>query len=159
MQILPTVLQEAKESYTTFFVHLISLYTPSSTLRFAVCDKDITFGGNEYIAFPVKIGVIKATTDSKRDNVDITISDVTNAFKVALLSGEDFRGSVLEIVKISYPESLSDPNAYSLEFRGEIDNPKIDDGKSEFVCTAKDIMSNYTAVSYTHLTLPTIYSV
>lgn len=144
MLILPTVLQENKEKYSVFFVHLVSLYLKGSTLRFAVCDQPITFGGIEFIPFPVKIGVIKATTDSKRDNVSIEISDCTNEFKVALLSGEDFRGSTLEIVKISYPESLDDPTAYSIEFLGEIDSPKVDDATSTFTCTAKDVMSNYS---------------
>jgi hypothetical protein len=143
MQILPTVLAAAKESYNTFFVHLVTLYLRGTTLRFAVCDQYITFGGYEYIAFPVKIGAIKNTTDSKRDNVSVTVSDVTNAFKIALLSGSDFRGCILEIAKISYPESLSDPTAYNIEFYGEIDSPKVDDGKSEFTCVVKDPMSNY----------------
>lgn len=144
MLILPSILSDNKEKYSTFFIHLVSLYLKESTLRFAVCDKDIVFGGTEFIAFPVKIGVIKSTTDSKRDNVDITISDVSSAFKIYLLSGSDFRGSTLEITKISYPESLADPTQYSTEFVGEIDSPKIIDSSSTFTCTAKDVMSNYS---------------
>lgn len=143
MIVLPTVLATAKESYETFFVHLVTLHLKASTLRFAVCDETITFADYEYIAFPVKIGAIKSTTDSKRDTVSITISDVTNAFKVALLSGDDFRGSILEISKISYPESLSNSSAVSMEFYGEIDTPKVDDGKSEFTCVCRDVISNY----------------
>lgn len=143
MQILPVKLMEAKEKYETFFVHLVTLQLRSSTLHFAVCDQDINFAGINFIAFPVSIGAIKSTVDSKMDNVDITISDCTNAFKVALLKGEDFRGCVMDVTRVSYPESLTDTTLFQLVFRGELDSPSLDDGKSEFKCTARQLMSNY----------------
>jgi hypothetical protein len=143
MQILPVALAANKEKYSTFFIHLVSLYLQNTTLRFAVVDQDITFGGVVFTAFPVRIGAIKNTIDTKRDSINITLSDVTNAFKIALLRGEDFRGCRMEIIRISYPESLTDDTQYQGVFVGELDSPKLDDSKSEFSCVARDIVSNY----------------
>ncbi len=143
MQILPVALATAKEKYSNFFVFLVNVYLKSSTLRFAVVDQDIEFNGISYTAFPVQIGAIKSVVDNKRNSVDITISDCTDAFKIALLSGEDFRGRTMEILRISYPESLTDNSAYEVTFRGQIDSPKIDDGESKFTCVIKEPLSNY----------------
>jgi len=136
--------EHSGDEESIMFIPLVTIYLPTTTLRFSLCDIDITFDNNTYTAFPVEIGVIKNTVDNKRDNVDITISDVTDAFKIYLLSGSDFRGQTLEIGRIIYPDSLSDSSLYEVVFSGQMDEPSLDDGKSEFSVAVRDPMSNYT---------------
>jgi uncharacterized phage protein (TIGR02218 family) len=144
MQVLPIVFQEKKESYENFFITLMEIYLKTTTLRFAICDIDVEFDGNTYISFPVQIDAIKETVDSKRDSTTITLSDVTDDFKNYVLSGYDFRSSIVNIFEIHYPESLSDNTALNIMFYGEIDAPSMDDAKSTFKASVKDRMPNYT---------------
>lgn len=143
MQILPVKFQENKEKYSTFFIPLITIELKTATLRYAVCDQDITFDGNYYTAFPVEIGVVKSSVDSKRDNTELSLSNVDDAFGLYLFSGGDPRGSIVSIVDISYPESITDPTEFRYRFVGELDSPSLDDSKSIFKCTVKSRMPNY----------------
>ena len=122
-----------KDKDSPFFIPLITMYLKTTTLRFAVVDEDISFNGYGYESLPIQIGAVKSTVDSQTDNVELTLSDVTDAFKSAVLNYYDFRGSRIEIIEIAWPSDGSFRDIIA----GEMDNIVVDDGKSIFKATVK----------------------
>lgn len=135
MKILPISMKTAKESSNPFFIELYTIWLTTGVIRLCNCDEVITFAGNDYSPVPIQRGTIKATVDSKVDNVELKIVDADNSKISALMSGFDFRGRYCEIDKILYPDSLTDPTAVVLAFYGYLDTPTYSNG--EFTVTIK----------------------
>lgn len=149
MQILPTSISEMKDSDSTFFIPLVRLYLKHATLYFALCDESITFDGQQYIALPVKIGIVKRTVDNKIDNTEVTISNVDDAFTSALLSGYDFRDRKIEIIDIPYPSALSDATQFRYRFIGFIDSPNLNYGEAIFKATVRSVLPSEFTIGRT----------
>lgn len=132
MKILPISFNEAKEKYSSFFIELYTIHLKTGIIRICNCDIMIYFGGYNYYPVPIERGSIKTTVDAKVNNMDLKISDADNSKIAALMQGFDFRGRMVEIWRIQYPESLSDSSLTMPVFWGYLDAPSYSNG--EFTC-------------------------
>lgn len=135
MKILPVSIEKSKELNSSFFIELYNIYLKTGIIRICNCDKIIIFNKLQYYPVPIQRGNIKSTVDAKVDNMDLKISDADNEKVSALLEGFDFRGRKVEILRIQYPESLSDNSIVIPVFWGYLDAPSYSNG--EFTCTVK----------------------
>lgn len=133
MKILPVSMELAKEQNSSFFIELYNIHLKTGTIRICNCDVVINFAGYEFYPVPIERGNIKTSVDAKIDNVDLKIADADNSKIAALMQGFDFRGRVVEIYRIQYPESLEDENIVIPVFYGRLDAPSYSNG--EFTCT------------------------
>ena len=142
---LPTKLSEIKETLmdngeAVVLIDLYILHLNGSKYYFSACDTDIQFyepGTNNkvtYYAQPIQRGKVRATVDSKLDNVEIKISNVNDIFTTAIFNGTDFRGQICEIIQIAYPTSLDDSEAFRYVFVGTVDSPTLDERDKVFTC-------------------------
>ena len=135
---LPVALSEMKDRGSVFFVELYVLTLPTGTLYYSACDTTIpwyipgTTTPVDYMAVPIQREEIKSSVDSKDNKVTIRISNVTDEFTTALLSGYDFRGCDVDIYQIAYPTSLTDHTAFNYLYSGMVDAPSLDCGKAIF---------------------------
>ena len=148
MIILPVSMAQAKEESDVFFIELYRCHLPTGTFYIAACDEEIVFNGITFQPLPIQRGDITSTVDNKIDNVEIKIANVTQEFTTALYQGLDFRGSLVEIATILYPNSLTDSNIYRWTFVGTIDSPYFD-GK-EFRATLKAQVPNMMVPTRKH---------
>lgn len=132
MMTLPVAMKEAMASGNPFFVELYTIYLRTSTLRLCAADEDITFDGHKYFAVPVQREDIERSIDSIVNDMTLKVADCTDELLTYVLNGYDFRGCRCEIIRIQYPESLSNPSYFSYVFAGEIDEPTFADGT--FTC-------------------------
>lgn len=135
MKILPVSIEKAKEQNSSFFIELYNIYLKTGTIHICNCDSVITFNGLDYQPVPIERGSIKTTVDAKIDNMDLKIADVDNSKISALMQGFDFRGRVVEIIRILYPDSLEDNSIAVPVFYGYLDAPSYSNG--EFSCVVK----------------------
>lgn len=135
MKILPVSMAQAKEENSSFFIELYNIYLKTGTIRICNCDVVINFKGFDYHPVPIERGSIKSTVDAKIDNMDLKVADADNSKIAALMEGFDFRGRVVEIFRIQYPESLDDNDIFLPVFYGYLDAPNYSNG--EFTCTVK----------------------
>jgi hypothetical protein len=148
MIILPAKLSEMKDSDSVFFIDLYKLSFPTGNLYMCACDTDISFyipGTSTpvtYMAQPIERGELTQTSDSKLDNVEIGISDASEAFLNALFDTYDFRGYDIDIYQIAYPGSLGNSDQYKWVFHGYIDSPSLDMSTATFKATLKAYMPN-----------------
>ena len=143
MQKLPVIMMEAKDSDNPFFLELYRLSLRTETLYIVAADEDIVFRGQRFTAIPVKRGAITKSMDSIVNEVELEISDVTDDMLTYLMCGFDFRGCKVDIVRILYPDSLSDDSMFSWVFSGEINKPSFSDGV--FTCTVESKLPNIDA--------------
>jgi len=141
MIILPVQLSTMKDSSSVFFIDLYVIHTITGDLYFASSDEDIqwyipkTTTPVTYTAQPIERGDFSQSTDDKIDNVDIKISNVSEAFSSAMYQSFDFRGTDVDIIQIAYPGSLGDSTAYKHVFQGYIDTPGLDESTATFTAT------------------------
>ena len=135
MKILPVSMATAKEQYSSFFIEIYIIRLLTGVIRLCNCDEEIVFDGEIYSPVPIQRGTIKSTVDAKIDNVELKIADADKSKVAALLSGFDFRGKMVDIYKILYPDSLSDSNIVFHRFTGKLDTPTYSNG--EFTCIVK----------------------
>lgn len=135
MKILPISIEKSKEQNGTFFIELYNIYLKTGTIHICNCDTVITFNNRDYQPVPIERGSIKSTVDAKIDNMDLKIADADNSKISALMSGFDFRGRVVEIIRIQYPDSLEDNSIFVPVFYGYLDTPSYSNG--EFSCIVK----------------------
>lgn len=135
MRVLPVKFQEAKEAASNFFIELYRIDLKSGELRFAACDKDITFNGEKYLAVPIERTEYRQSVDSKVDNLELRVGDVDHGIMLAIFGGCDFRGRDCEIIRIMYPESLEEggEDLFLSVFTGELDAPYMNN--KEFKAT------------------------
>lgn len=133
MKILPISFQEAKEKFSSFFIELYIIHLKTGDIRICNCDILINFEGYNYYPVPIERGSIKTSVDAKINNMDLKISDADNSKISALMQGFDFRGRIVEIWKIQYPDSLDNNDLKMPVFWGYIDAPAYNNG--EFSCT------------------------
>lgn len=142
---LPTRLSEIKDTlmYDDQAIVLVDLYVlhvNGNKYYFSACDTDIQFYdpdtgyGVTYIAQPIQRGRVRASVDSKLDNVELKISNVNDLFTSAIFNGTDFRGQRCEIIQIAYPASLGRRDEFRYIFVGDIDAPTLDEGEKVFTC-------------------------
>ncbi|BAL85090.1 hypothetical protein SELR_pSRC300170 (plasmid) [Selenomonas ruminantium subsp. lactilytica TAM6421] len=126
--VLPVCMAKAKESGNPFFIELYILNLRTGITRLAACDENIEFAGATYLAVPFQRGDIARNLDTINDSVNISVADCSHEMLQFVMNGFDFRGCSATIVRIQYPESLSNPNALQLVFSGFIDEPTFSDG-------------------------------
>ena len=128
MLILPVSMKEAAQSGNPFFIELYVISLRTTTLFLAACDEDITFAGQKYIAVPVKREELNKSLDSITNDCSLEVSDCSDDLLRYVLSGYDFRSCRCNIIRIQYPDSLTDETNFSWVFSGEIDEPSFTDG-------------------------------
>lgn len=140
---LPVRIQEEKEKNETFFIELYVLKLRTGISYIAAADEDIIFNDNTYVAIPFERGEITKSVDQVTNQCDIKIGDVDDTKLSYLMNGFDFRGCEVAIVRIKYPDSLSDPNICLPVFYGYIDSPAYEEGT--FGCVIKNYLPNTQA--------------
>ena len=142
-QTLPRVMTKAKQTDNPFFLELYKIALRTETLYIVAADEDIVFNGQKFTAVPVKRGEITKSMDSVVNEVDLEVSDCSDELLAFLINGFDFRGCRVDIVRILYPDSLTDSSVFSWVFSGEIDKPSFSDGV--FTCTVESKLPNIEA--------------
>ena len=138
MIILPVKMKEAKETGNPFFIELYILQLRDGAMRIAACDENIVFNNQEFTAVPFQRGEIETSMDNLTDSCEVTLGDCSYELLRYVLDGFDFRGCRALIIRIQYPDSLSDPTLYQPVFSGILDEPSYSDG--EFTCKVKSIL-------------------
>lgn len=138
MIILPVKMKEAKETGNPFFIELYILQLRDGVMRIAACDENILFNNQEFTAVPFQRGEIETSMDNLTDSCEVTLGDCSYELLRYVLDGFDFRGCRALIIRIQYPDSLSDPTLYQPVFSGILDEPSYSDG--EFTCKIKSIL-------------------
>ena len=129
MIVLPVSMQQMKDSSQTFFIELYSLTMPSGdVVNMAATDEDIVYNGYKFIAVPFKRQSITKSMDNITDSCSISVSDVDWKLLSYVVNGWDFRGAYCTIIRIQYPESLTDPSVVQWVFGGRVDEPSFADG-------------------------------
>ena len=128
MLILPVNMKKAAESGNPFFIELYIISLRTTTLYLAACDEDITFAGNKYFAVPIKRDELNKSLDSITNDCSLEVSDCSDDLLRYVLSGYDFRSCNCNIIRIQYPDSLSDELNFAWVFSGTIDEPSFSDG-------------------------------
>lgn len=128
MLTLPVRMAEAKAKETTFFLELYQISLRDQNLFIVAADEDITFAGQKFTAIPFKRGEITRSLDSITNEVTVELGDCNDSMLAYVMAGFDFRGCRASIIRIMYPESLSNPNLFSWVFSGELDSPEFADG-------------------------------
>jgi len=143
MIILPVIISDAKDKDIVFFIELYRIQLASGAIYFNNSDIDIPFyiQGTEtpvtYLSNPIERGDLKQSVDNRVDNCTIKVNNVTDDFTNLLFGSFDFRGSNVDILQISYPNSLGNPTAYKHTFAGYIDTPSLDESTKTFEATLK----------------------
>lgn len=137
MSYIPVKMAEAKETNAPFFIEVYILRLKTGVSYIAATDEDITFGGIHWIAVPFSRDDITRTTDNLMDETSIRIGDVDSKRLAYVMSGFDFRGCVIEIYKVQYPEILTDDGVILPVFRGYLDAPTYSNGV--FSCRVKSL--------------------
>jgi hypothetical protein len=132
MIILPVKMQEMKDSNETFFIELYIINLPSGTIYLAATDEDIMFNGTKYIAVPFQRQDITRSMDNITDSCNITLGDVGWGLLAYVTNGLDWRCAVCTIIRIQYPDSLTDPSIVEWVFTGRIDEPSF--AENTFSC-------------------------
>lgn len=138
---------EAKETLTLndesiVFVELYNFHLKNGDVYFAACNIDIPFDNKIYLAFPIERSQIKSTVDNKIDNTEIKVSNVDDVFTSALFQGYDFRGCMVDIIQIIYPDSLQDSSLFRWVFSGYMDTPVLNEKEKIFKVTLKANLPN-----------------
>lgn len=135
MIVLPQKLSEAKDSDSVFVIELYEINLSTGTTYIAACDIDITFAGQKYIAIPIEREEIVRSVDNVVDNMNLKIADCDEDKLAYIMNGFDFRDSDVKVIKVLYPECLTDSTQWSPCFEGFIDSPSYSDGV--FSCVVK----------------------
>lgn len=125
---LPVCMEEMKNSAQTFFIELYTIELRTGTVYLAAADEDIIFNGQKYIAVPIQRESVTRSMDNITDSCTLTIGDVDYGLLAFVCNGFDFRGSMATVIRIQYPDSLSDPNIFEWIYAGSIDEPAFSDG-------------------------------
>ncbi len=140
MIILPPKMSEMKDSAQTFFIELYKIDLRTGPLYLAATDVDITFAGQKFIAIPLERETIDKSIDNVIDSCDIKLGDGDYDKLAYICNGFDFRGCDVNIIRIVYPDSLTDDSICSWVFSGYVDSPSYSGGV--FSCTLKTRMPN-----------------
>lgn len=150
MLILPQKLAEMKDSSSVFYVNLVILHFSTGDVYLAALDVDVqwfkpsTTTPATYLAVPLQLGTVTKYADDKVDNLELTISDVTKMFSSMLFNATDFRGTMVSVLQIAYPGSLTDGSQYKYLFYGYMDEPEFDESKATFKTTLCAVLPNMT---------------
>ena len=140
MVILPQRISEMKDSDSTFFIELYRIELRTGELFLAATDTDIKFAVQKYIAIPFERETISRSIDNVMDSCNIKLGDGDYDKLAYICNGFDFRGCNVQIIKIVYPDSLTDESIWSWVFSGYIDDPSYSAGV--FSCTLKTKLPN-----------------
>lgn len=140
MIVLPQKISEMKDSNQTFFIELYKIDLRTGPLYLAATDTDITFAGQTFIAIPFERETITRSVDNVIDNCEVRLGDGNYDKLAYICNGFDFRGCNVTIIRILYPDSLTDDTLCGFVFYGYIDSPTYSEGV--FSCTLKTIMPN-----------------
>ena len=140
MIILPQRMSQMKDSDETFFIELYKIELRTGALYLAATDTDITFAGQEFLAIPLQRETIDKSVDNVIDDCNISLGDGDYDKLAYICNGFDFRGCNVDIIRIAYPDSLTNPDIFSWVFSGYIDSPSYSDGV--FSCSLKTRMPN-----------------
>lgn len=143
MMTLPVCMAEAKEKDNSFFLELYQIKLRTQTIHIVAADEDIHYNGQLFTAIPFKRGEITRSIDSINNEVTVELGDCTDDMLAYVMNGFDFRGCKATIIRILYPESIKDPNIFSLVFTGELDEPEFQGGV--FSCKIQSRFPNIQA--------------
>lgn len=143
MMTLPVCMTEAKEKDSSFFLELYQIELRTQTIYIVAADEDIKYKDQIFTAIPFKRGEITRSIDSINNEVTVELGDCTDDMLAYVMNGFDFRGCKATIIRILYPESISDPNIFSLVFTGELDEPEFQGGV--FSCKIQSRFPNIQA--------------
>lgn len=129
---LPQAFLDAKESDSISYIEIYDIALRTGMIHIAATNKEIMFDGKSYVSIPIERGTINKSVDTLDNDMDLTISDVDNDKLAYLMAGFDFRGCMVLVRQILYPESLDDPSLVRDTFYGELDSPCYEDGKFTF---------------------------
>lgn len=148
MIILPKKLKDMKDKSEVFFVNLFILHFMTGDVYLAALDVDVdwyvpnTETKAKYLAVPIQVGEVSKYADDTVDNVELTISDVGENFSNMLFNATDFRGTMVDIIQIAYPDSLTDSTAFKPLFYGYMDEPVFSESAGTFKTTLCAIVPN-----------------
>lgn len=108
------------------------MHLRTGTVHIAATDKIINYNGRGYISVPIKRESIQKSVDNVDNDVELKIADADNDKLAYLVNGFDFRGCVVEVRQILYPDSLENPDIVRYCFWGYIDEPCYDNGEFTF---------------------------
>ena len=137
MSYVPVKMAEEKEKESPFFIELYVLELRTGTSYIAAADEDITIGDTVFTAIPFSRDDITRSTDNLFDETEVKLGDVDSSRLSYVMSGFDFRGCVVTIFKIQYPDTLENPNLIIPVFRGYLDSPTYESGV--FSCKVKSL--------------------
>lgn len=132
---------EMKEKNDTFFIELYAIKLRTGMTYIAACDEDIEYNGQKFIAVPFKRESLVRSSDNITDSCKVSLADVDYGLLAYVMQGFDFRGCECTIIRIQYPDSLSDPKIFQWMFSGFIDEPSFEGGV--FSCT---VMSRFPEI-------------
>lgn len=136
----PVEMQKMKETNAPFFIELYALELRTGVTYIAACDEDVVYNGVTFIAVPFTRDEITRSGDNLFDECSITIGDMDDTKLAYIMNGFDFRGCRIQIAKIQYPDSLTNPDILLPVFIGYLDSPQYSDGK--FTCALKSYFPN-----------------
>ena len=126
--VLPVSMRQAIESGKTFFIELYTIELRTGILRLAATDEDVVFNGQKYISVPIQRENITKSMDNITDSCTLTISDVDYGLLSYVVNGYDIRSCNTSVIRIQYPESLSDPSIFEWVYAGTLDEPSYSNG-------------------------------
>ena len=128
MNILPVSMSTMKDSGETFFIELYVLELRTGTSYIAATDENIVFNGITFLAVPFQRQSVVRSMDNIADSCEVSIADADYSHLAYIMDGFDFRGVNCTVLRIQYPDSLTDPSVCQWMFSGYIDEPAYADG-------------------------------
>ena len=135
--VLPVSMKEKASSSETFFIEMYIVELRTGTMYLCATDVDIEYNGNRYIAVPFQRQSVTKSMDNIVDSCQITLSDCNDDLLAYVVNGFDFRGCMVTVFRIMYPDSLKDPSIFQWMFSGTIDEPSFSDGTFSCKLTSK----------------------
>jgi lambda family phage minor tail protein L len=132
--------EKAKQANQPVYLYTVYDYDGVGTnLYFAEYDSNVTYGGIEYIKFPVSHEYISENAQGRIDTVKVTLANVSRLIQ-SYLEDYDLRGKKVSI-KLVWANQLTDPDAY-IEDVYYIDSYTADQMDVEFTLASKfDVLS------------------
>jgi len=110
-------------------------YSDTGWLYYTDWTEDITFDGQTYLAFPLRLNSISESGDSSINKVTVTVSNVNRRISAYLESYNGLVGRDV-IIKMVWLDKLSDSNCY-IEDKFTIDEVTVTEEVVNFVLAPK----------------------
>ena len=135
--ILPRQIRQAKESNQLNIVEIYDVQLRIGTLRLCNTNVDIFFEGHKYFSIPISREEVSQSVDETDNSVKFEMSDATMEQLKFIIEGFDFRGCIVRVRQILYPDSIDDNSIFRDVFLGYIDNPVYENGTMSFTLRSR----------------------